>query len=84
MKDAITPAQLRAARGLVNWSREELARRAGTTERTVARFELEEGSARQTTMDAIRTALEAAGVEFIPENGGGVGVRLRKALNNDR
>ena len=30
------------------------------------------------TVDAIRRALESAGVEFIPENGGGAGVRLRK------
>jgi len=78
MKDAILPAQLRAARGLVNWSREDLATRAGTTERTVARIELEEGAARESTLSAIRAALEAAGVEFIAENGGGPGVRLRK------
>ncbi|MBP7334932.1 MAG: helix-turn-helix transcriptional regulator [Niveispirillum sp.] len=78
MKDAITPAQLRAARGLVNWSREELANQAGTTERTVARIELEEGAARQSTLTAIRTALEAAGVIFIQENGEGPGVRLRR------
>ena len=69
---------MRAARGLVNWSREELASRAGTTERTVARIELEEGAARINTLAAIRSALEAAGVEFIPQNGGGPGVRLRE------
>lgn len=83
MKDVITPAQLRAARGLVNWSREELANQAGTTERTIARIELEEGAARQSTLTAIRTALEAAGVIFIQENGEGPGVRLKKEATRD-
>ena len=46
--------------------------------RTVARMEMEEGAPRRGTLSAIRAALEAAGVEFIPENGGGAGVRLRK------
>lgn len=78
MKDAITPAQLRAARGLINWSREELAARAGTTERTVARIELEEGASRPATLGAIRTALESAGVIFVEENGEGQGVRFKK------
>ncbi|MFC7334532.1 helix-turn-helix domain-containing protein [Rhodocista pekingensis] len=78
MKDEITAAQLRAARGLLNWSREQLAAHAGTTERTVARIELEEGAPRTSTIAAIRTALESAGVEFIPENGGGPGVRLKR------
>jgi transcriptional regulator with XRE-family HTH domain len=78
MKEDITPAQLRAARGLVDWSRDQLANAAGTTTRTLARFESGETSPRATTLSAIRTALETAGVEFIPENNGGVGVRLLK------
>jgi len=78
MKEDIIPAQLRAARALAGWSREQLASAAGTTERTIARIELSETMPRTSTLAAIRAALEAAGVEFIPENGGGAGVRLRK------
>ncbi len=48
--------------------------------RTVARIKMEEGTPQRRTLVAIRAALEAAGVEFIPENGGGAGVRLRKPL----
>lgn len=50
----------------------------GIPKRTLARFELGEGSPQRRTAATIRAALEAAGVEFIPENGGGAGVRLRK------
>jgi predicted transcriptional regulator len=77
MKKDIAPAQLRAARALVDWSRERLAAAAQTTERTVARIEAGETTPRGSTVAAIRAALEAAGVEFIDENGGGPGVRLR-------
>lgn len=79
MKTDIRPAQLRAARALIDWSQDELAAAAGTTSRSVARIEAGETSPRSSTLSAIRTALEAAGVEFIAENGGGPGVRLRKA-----
>lgn len=47
--------------------------------RTVARLELEDGAPQRRTLAAVRAALEAAGVVFIPENGGGAGVRLREA-----
>ena len=47
--------------------------------RTLSRFEDDTGASRPATIAAIRTALEAAGVEFIAENGGGPGVRLRKS-----
>ncbi len=78
MKDDIKPAQLRAGRALVGWSRDDLAAAAATTVRTLARLESGESLARESTSRAIRTALEAAGVEFIAENGGGAGVRLKK------
>ncbi|MBS0984065.1 helix-turn-helix transcriptional regulator [Gluconobacter cerinus] len=78
MKQDIAPAQLRAARALVDWSREELAAKANTTTRTLARLEAGETIPRATTITAIRKALEAAGVEFIPQNGGGPGVRLKE------
>ena len=78
MKYDIHPAQLRAARALLNWSRDDLAEKAGTTNRTIARIEDGEVAARATTSQLVRSALERAGVEFIAENGGGPGVRLRK------
>ena len=74
----ITSAQCRAARGLVGWSQQELAKNAGVG--TVAIHQLESGTSqpRRATLDVVRRALEGAGVEFIDENGGGAGVRLQK------
>jgi transcriptional regulator with XRE-family HTH domain len=77
MKQDIAPAQLRAARALVDWSRDKLAEVADTTTRTITRIEAGETVPRPVTLAAIRAALEAAGVEFIEQNGGGPGVRLR-------
>jgi transcriptional regulator with XRE-family HTH domain len=72
----MTPIQLRMARAAVGWGVRELAEKAGVTANTVTR--IENGSdARLSTIDRLRQALEAAGVVFIDENGGGPGVRLR-------
>ena len=79
IKIAITPAQVRAARALVGMSQDQLVAASGVAKRTLARLELSEGETRGATLAAIRAALEAAGVEFIAENGGGPGVRLRGA-----
>lgn len=65
------------ARVAVSWGVRDLARQAGVSTDTVARFERGE-ALKETTLAAIRTALEAAGVEFIEQNGGGPGVRLQK------
>ncbi|MBZ9927774.1 transcriptional regulator [Mesorhizobium sp. BR1-1-4] len=54
----------------------DLAAIAKVAQATISRFEAGE-ELKERTVDAIRTALEAAGVQFIPENGGGAGVRLR-------
>ncbi|MFH5927168.1 helix-turn-helix domain-containing protein [Roseomonas xinghualingensis] len=78
VKEDILPAQLRAARALVDWSREDLAAAAKTTTRTLARIEAGETMPRSSTLAAIRGALEAAGVIFVAENGEGPGVRLHK------
>ena len=72
----ITGAQIRAARGLKGWSAAELAEISGTNRFTVQRLEQSEGvppSRTQTLLD-IKSAFEAAGIEFIgtPENGAGV------------
>ncbi|WP_371722474.1 transcriptional regulator [Bradyrhizobium sp. KBS0727] len=57
-----------------------MADRSGISEPTVARLESADGElgGREETAQKLRTAIEAAGVEFIDENGGGRGVRLRK------
>ena len=71
------PIQLRMARAAVGWGVRDLAKKAGVTANTVTRF-VNGSDARQSTMDSLQQALEAAGVVFIDENGGGPGVRLRK------
>jgi DNA-binding XRE family transcriptional regulator len=73
----MTPAQCRAARGLLAWSQTDLQARAKVSRKTITDFEVEARSPIPRTLAAIRSALEAAGVEFIEENGGGAGVRLR-------
>lgn len=73
----ITPAQCRAGRALVDWSQQKLAAAAHIGLVTVRQFEAGR-DARYVTIDAIRRALEDAGVIFIDENGDGPGVRLRK------
>jgi transcriptional regulator with XRE-family HTH domain len=74
----ITPAQCRAARALISWSQQDLAREARIGIVTVHQLEAGVSQPRRATLDVIRRALESAGVEFIDENGGGPGVRLRK------
>ncbi|MCJ2082686.1 helix-turn-helix domain-containing protein [Methylobacterium sp. J-090] len=72
--------QVKAARALLGWSQGDLAERSSVSKPTVARLETGGGDlgGYADTRDKILAALEAAGVEFIPENGGGAGVRLRK------
>jgi len=73
----VTPAQCRAARGLLGWSQQRLADQAGVGIMTVHQLEKEGSQPRRATLDVVRRALEAGGVDFIDENGGGAGVRLR-------
>ncbi len=74
----ITSAQSRAGRALIDWSREQLANASKVALRTVVDFERGAREPREVTKDAIRRALESAGVIFVEENGEGPGVRLRK------
>ena len=68
--------QLRMARAAVGWGVRELAKKAGVTANTVTRIE-NGADAKQSTIDALQRALEAAGIEFT--NGDQPGVRLTKA-----
>lgn len=74
----LTAAQVRAARGLIGWSQGDLAAAAKVGRATIADFESGKREPYPRTLDELRAALEAAGVEFIEENGGGPGVRQRK------
>ncbi|WP_456304865.1 helix-turn-helix domain-containing protein [Acetobacter persici] len=69
--------QCKMARVAVGWGVRELAAAADVSPNTIARLERGE-ELKASTIEAIRSALEAAGVEFIPENGEGAGVRLQK------
>lgn len=73
-----TSEQLRAARAILGLSQGDLAGMTGKTDKTIRRAETDVGQVAPDTIAAIRQALEGVGVEFIPENGGGAGVRLKK------
>lgn len=79
--DQITGRQIAAARALAGIGQAELATAARISVPTLRRMEANAGPAGgfANNVAAVKVALEAAGVEFIPENGGGVGVRLKKA-----
>jgi len=74
----VTREQLRGARGLLNWTVRDLADRARIHRNTITNIETGKYAGEPETLDALRAALEAAGIEFIDPNGGGPGVRLRQ------
>ena len=78
----ITASQVRAARGLIDWSQRQLAEKAGVGLSTIADFERGKRTPIGNNLAAIRHALEAAGIVFIPHNGGGHGVRLKEPPNS--
>ena len=81
----VEAAQVRAARALIGWSQTKLGEAAGVPASTIN--ELETGapdSIANEAVDKIRIALETAGAVFIPKDGGGgIGVRLREALEGE-
>lgn len=72
----IRPVQCRLGRVALGWNVDELAKAAQVSTQTVKRLERGE-ELRPATLGKIQIALEDAGIEFIPANGGGVGVRFR-------
>jgi len=77
---SISSELVRAARALLRWEQRDLASASSVSLPTIKRLESKPGplAAHGSTLAALRKALESAGVEFIDENGGGQGVRLRK------
>jgi len=71
---------IRAARALLRWEQRDLSDASSVSLPTIKRLESRPGlmAAHESTVIALRKALESAGIEFIDENGGGPGVRLRK------
>jgi transcriptional regulator with XRE-family HTH domain len=65
------------ARAALSWGVLDLAREAGLSTQTIVRLERGE-LLKKSTLDRVRRTFESAGIEFIPENGGGPGVRLAK------
>jgi hypothetical protein len=81
----IEAAQVRAARALIGWPPSKLADTAGVPLSSVERFEAGAPDQQaEEAKDKIRAALEAAGIVFLPkDDGGGIGVRLREALEGE-
>lgn len=81
MTNRISSEQLRAARALLRWEQKDLAAASKVSLPSIKRLEGQPGilAAQPRTVDALVAALEAAGVEFIAENGGGAGVRLARS-----
>ena len=73
----VSAAQCRGARGMLGWNQGQLADAAKVSRPTLVNFERGVRTPYKNNLIAIRIALEAAGIEFIEENGGGPGVRLR-------
>jgi transcriptional regulator with XRE-family HTH domain len=78
--------QIKAARALLNWSQEQLAEAALVSIPTIKRLEANDGplGGRGQTVEKILNSIRRAGIEFIDENGGGPGVRLKKAKPETR
>jgi hypothetical protein len=78
----VSAAQIRAARALLRWRADDLAKKSSVGVATIRRAELSDAGTSLTAVndEAIRRTLEAGGVEFIEENGGGPGVRLKKPI----
>ena len=77
----MTPEQCKAARALIGLSQQELADLSDVSVSTIIPFDPRLRSPHNSTLAKLRAALEASGIHFIEENGGGPGVRLRRRLD---
>jgi transcriptional regulator with XRE-family HTH domain len=78
----ITPEQSRAGRALLDWSQDELAAKAGLSGGSVRHFEKGRQPLTPKNQQALRQALEVAGITFIEQNGEGPGCRLTKRIKD--
>ena len=80
----ILGAQIRAARALLRWAAVDLVRESGVSLATIQRAEAVDGETAMTLANAsaVRRVFEAAGIEFVEENGGGPGARLKKSTKS--
>lgn len=83
MKDtseSVTIRQIKAARALLDWSQEALSERSGVSIATVRRLEASDGAlgGRASTGEKLCSTLRTAGIDFLPHDGDGIGVRLRQ------
>ena len=76
----ISPDQCRAARALLGWTQDDLETAARVAKKSIADFERGAQIPFKRSLDDIQAAFEANGVQLIPENGGGAGVRLKVAI----
>jgi DNA-binding XRE family transcriptional regulator len=74
----VTSAQMRMARAALNWTVRDLAEATGLHRNTITNIEVGRYAGDPATLALIKSVFTRAGVEFIDENGGGAGVRLRK------
>ena len=81
----ITSAQIRAARGMLEWTRTDLAEKSGVGFSSMQRLESADGvpGAQFKTLEAIKEAFEKAGIEFIGSPDEGAGVRWRPGFKNN-
>ena len=80
----VTSAQVRMARAALDLTVRDLADATGLHRNTISNIEVGRYAGDPKTLEIIEHALRSAGVEFIAENGGGPGVRLRKAKREAR
>ena len=80
----MTSAQVRMARAALNWTVRDLAEATGLHRNTITNIEVGRYAGDPETLALIRNTLVRAGVEFIDENGGGAGVRLRKPSHGSK
>ncbi|MBK3400058.1 helix-turn-helix domain-containing protein [Methylobacterium sp. IF7SW-B2] len=82
----LTGAQIRMARGLLRWSVKDLAEHSGVSTATIKRMEDVDGVPKSIAdnLSKIQTVLEKNGIQLIPENGGGAGIRFRNRADGTR
>ncbi|MCJ2131269.1 helix-turn-helix transcriptional regulator [Methylobacterium sp. E-045] len=79
----MTRDQCRAARALLDWTQDQLAEASSVSKKTLADFESGKRTPYDRTLSDVQRAFETAGIEFIPENGGGAGIRFRERKSAD-